>query len=419
MKHVSYERREACLRVAHSLGHTIPIEYTESCQPICDDILLDLAVFFADRNSYAIADLIHSYIVDRSSNNSRLNGLYSKIRRGVLAQNDHKDLQKGFKFLLIKSWGAGFWSEIDNLLGNLMLAEITQRIPVVDWGNNCLFSDQADENAFNLFFEPINCYSKHDLIEDTYSYFPPKWNRSNLDDNDNNKMEGVNSRMAWIYYLNRTENVVISDFFVSVNDCNKWLDSETIMLTKGINSAYRSIFYRHLKIKPEILFEVDSFWNMKMKGQHILAVHVRGSDKVCEDANLPLLNLLYHKEVEAYLCRFPQAQIFLLTDTEQIANEYAEVYGDRLICAPCARTSTQQGVHFQKLSASPCQLGNEVIRDVFLAIRCHSFIGNGLSNVSCAIGFLKDWPVDSCRLLGPNVGLMSRLTYYNEHTLET
>ncbi|MGB8078567.1 MAG: hypothetical protein WCF09_11900, partial [Gallionella sp.] len=35
------------------------------------------------------------------------------------------------RFLLIKAWGYGFWSDVSHVLGQLLLAEITGRTPVV------------------------------------------------------------------------------------------------------------------------------------------------------------------------------------------------------------------------------------------------------------------------------------------------
>lgn len=43
------------------------------------------------------------------------------------------------RYLLIKSWGFGFYSDVIAVLGSLLLAEITHRTPVVHWGKNSLF----------------------------------------------------------------------------------------------------------------------------------------------------------------------------------------------------------------------------------------------------------------------------------------
>jgi hypothetical protein len=37
---------------------------------------------------------------------------------------------------MIKSWGAGFWSDMDDVQSKLPLAEITNRKPIVFWGKS-------------------------------------------------------------------------------------------------------------------------------------------------------------------------------------------------------------------------------------------------------------------------------------------
>lgn len=56
-------------------------------------------------------------------------------------------------FLLIKSWGYGFWSDVEHVIGALLLAEMTGRTPVVHWGGNSYFSD--DEGG-GTPFEPFS-----------------------------------------------------------------------------------------------------------------------------------------------------------------------------------------------------------------------------------------------------------------------
>ena len=42
-------------------------------------------------------------------------------------------------YLLIKSYG--FWSDVEHVIGALLLAEMTGRTPVVHWGGNSYFTD--------------------------------------------------------------------------------------------------------------------------------------------------------------------------------------------------------------------------------------------------------------------------------------
>jgi hypothetical protein len=62
------------------------------------------------------------------------------------------------RYLLIKSWGFGFWADVSQVLGSLLLAEATGRIPVVHWGTESLFSDKSGRDAFGFYFEPVSSF---------------------------------------------------------------------------------------------------------------------------------------------------------------------------------------------------------------------------------------------------------------------
>jgi hypothetical protein len=52
-----------------------------------------------------------------------------------------------------------------------------------------------------------------------------------------------------------------------------------------------------------------------------------------------------------------------------------------------------------------------VLIDALVAARADAFIGNGFSNASVMVGYLREWPEGACTLLGshlfetPNPGL--------------
>src|SRR3974390_1934030 len=102
-----------------------------------------------------------------------------------------QDQQHRGGYLLIKAWGAGFWSDVSHVFGGLLLAEVTGRKPVVHWGRNSRFGDGSDADAFGRFFEPISDYAIEDLIAlDDADFYPRKWRRDNLRDDDNAKWQG-------------------------------------------------------------------------------------------------------------------------------------------------------------------------------------------------------------------------------------
>lgn len=315
------------------------------------------------------------------------------------------------RFLLIKAWGYGFWSDVSHLLGQCLLAEITGRIPVVQWGGNSLFSDALSANAFEAFFEPLSGYGVEELAARCRSFYPPKWSSVNLPMAAVDQREGGGSCCSSLYTLGRAEEVVVSDFHYNVNDLIPWIPPGHPLYGLCADDLFLYLFRRYLRIKPWIAAKAEAFYRQKMAGRLHLALHVRGGDKGGEDPNLSRLNRLYHPEIERYLLHTPDAALFLITDDSEILANYLERYRDRLIHTGATRTGTGEGVHYQS-HPSRYRLGEEVLVDALLAARCESFIGNGLSNVSCAVAQMKAWPPGQLRLLGARLDRLRQFTLY-------
>ena len=319
--------------------------------------------------------------------------------------------RKGERFLLIKAWGYGFWSDVNHLLGQCLVAEMTGRTPVVQWGGNSLFSDDPRENAFESFFLPVTPLTVWDLVSRGRSFYPPKWNRANLALAELNKSHGSWSRTSSLHALERNEDVVVSDFHYAVNDLAPWIPPGDPLHGKSVDEIYLHLFQRYLKVQPHLLERADTFHRERLSGTGTLALHVRGGDKGGEDPGLARLNALYHPEIERFLVAEPKGGLFLLTDDEEILARYRERYGESLVHTVSTRTSSAQGVHYQK-QESRRALGEEVLIDALIAARCDRFLGNGLSNVSLAVAQMKRWEEGSCRLFGARLDRLRQMTLY-------
>lgn len=325
-----------------------------------------------------------------------------KLSKKALKQNKlPRSKSVSLNFLLIKSWGNGFWSDMDHVLGQLLLAEITGRVPIVHWGANSLYHDPSCDNAFDLYFEPVSDYKLEHLVTNDFSYFPPKWSRHNLASPEKDKWEGPYSRMAGFISLAREENVVVSDFHTYVNDLLPWLNSKDSLYGMDAQQVYRFLITRYLKLKPDIQDEIDQFWGEHIKDREVLAIHARGSDKITESPELHSINEQYITYVEKFLDSHPDMAIFLLTDSVDILDIYKKRYPGKLIYNDCLRSKSDLGVHYHQHDNRK-RMGIEIIKDTYLAAKCDYFIGYGGTNVSTTILHLKDWQQDEYVLLGEN-----------------
>lgn len=311
---------------------------------------------------------------------------------------------RGPRYLLIKAWGYGFWADVDHLLGQLLLAEITGRTPVVHWGRNSLFGPGDGSDAFRLYFEPVSEVDARDLARPDYDFFPPKWTAANLFAEDVGKWHGPQSRMAGLYYLHRRERVAVSDFHTGVVALAPWIPPGHPLHGRSVAALYRHLVRRYLRPRPEIMAEVEATAERLLGAAPFLAAHARGSDKAVEFARLDEVNARYFAVVDRLRAARRFTRVFLLTDGAPLLEAFRARYGPRLVAADCQRTAGKVGLHYQR-HEDRRRLGLEVMRDTYLAARAAAFVGNGGSNVSCMVGHLKDWAEEDFTLLWPSIQL--------------
>jgi protein O-GlcNAc transferase len=323
--------------------------------------------------------------------------------QSVIDQPKSEQAEQNEKFILIKAWGQGFWSDVSHVLAQLLVAELTGRTPVVHWGTNSLFGDGTSANAFEFYFETFSKVNVIGLQKEEFDIWPPKWNRENLIEPEINKWSGPNSRIAGLYLLGRKERLVVSDFFTSVVELQPWIPKDHHLYGLSIDELWMYLVRQYLHPKKEIVDEVDRYHEKYFASQDFIAVHMRGSDKTKEQGwYLDEVNRQYKPIIDQYLLTYNFEKIFLMTDDTRILDYFKLTYGEKIITTDCQRTSSTTGVHYLSTSDKR-QLGIEVMVDVYLAARAKIFVGNGLSNPSRFVRYIKDWPEDTMKLLGTNL----------------
>jgi hypothetical protein len=303
------------------------------------------------------------------------------------------------RYLVIKPWGYGFCSDLDHVLGSLLVAEMSGRVPIVHWGKGSLFHDDQDEEGWSRFFEPVSRFSVKDVIGKGYAWFPSKWTDANIRDAEVNKMSGPGSRTAGILLLNQRAEVAVSDMHVPVIELITWIRAGHPWAGLSVQQVYPELVKKHLRPQAAIIERVEAFASAHFKDTPVIAAHVRGGDKHVEDPLLTEKNTRTAALVGDFLRQRPQGRLFLLTDDETCRRSFSERFGERMITTECIRTTTDKGVHYTQQS-SRSRLGEEILTDMYLATRCDAFVGVGSSNVPAMIEHLKDWPPGSFTLHG-------------------
>ncbi len=167
-------------------------------------------------------------------------------------------------------WGFDFWADVSHLLGTLLLAEATGRIPVTWWGGGGLFSDGEEHDAFQFYFQPVSDIALRDLPD--AGFFPPRWNKANLTQSGSGSLQlrskwvGKGSRAGAVYFLNRPEAVAVSDFHIAVINVMPWLPPAHPMHGKPLDTVCRYLAEKYLHPQADIVAACDAFFDAHLAG---------------------------------------------------------------------------------------------------------------------------------------------------------
>jgi hypothetical protein len=294
------------------------------------------------------------------------------------------------KFLLIKARGENFWADVDHVIGQLLVADLAGRTPVVHWGRNSRFAGTGVDNAFDSFFAPVSDATPDADCAVAATFFPAKWTRDNLCEEDAAPSIGAGSRLSNLHLLGRDEDVAVSDFHGKVVDLLPWIDSRSAYHGLDVHTVYRRLMARYLRLQPALLARVDAFERDRMAGRRWLAVHVRGDDKAAGTRDLAQVHAPLNERLRATCAADPGMGILLLTDSDTVANRFRAAHGARALVRVSAPDAGRES-------------GESAAIDAYLAARCDAFLGAGAAMLSTAVGHLKDWRPGRFELIGPDV----------------
>ncbi|MEM9271893.1 MAG: TIGR03032 family protein [Cyanobacteria bacterium P01_F01_bin.143] len=158
-----------------------------------------------------------------------------------------------------------------------------------------------------------------------------------------------------------------------------------------VRNLYHDIYQKYIKIKPDILEEVNQFFDNHLAGNLCLGVHKRHWLHQTEEySQKALVAKDYIELIKQLIAKTRASKIFLATDETETVSEIKKAFGDILICRQDitrASISESREMHWQAKN-SGSSLGREVLIDALILAKC-DFMLHGVSNISTAISFIN------------------------------
>ena len=153
-----------------------------------------------------------------------------------------------FFYIIRRTPGGGFFSNLNFVIHNLLICEKLKMIPIIDMENyktiyNCKKKINKSFNAWDYFFYKISKYSLKEVYQ--------------------------------------SKNIIICDNRTSLNETSSQSHSTKFKFFNSFNfltKKHYRIFKKYVRIKKSLLIEADKFVKKNFKGKKVLGIHYRGTD---------------------------------------------------------------------------------------------------------------------------------------------
>lgn len=271
------------------------------------------------------------------------------------------------KYLVIRinHHGAGFFAYFTFALNQLMYAERHGLKAVVDFGSysatgpNPYFDAAHGDNLWDYFFEPVDgvTYSEvQAMVADPDHPLGPA------------DLTSLSSEDLWFMHQYDPQSL----FGYPYGFYRYKIRYDAAWFERNRREANRLI-EKYVRIKRNVLEEVNGFVERNMAGRPVIGVHARGTDKGAAGCMPALRDIVppeeYIPEIDAYLSSHPGGRIFVATDQRQYIEFFREHYGDIVLSYDALR-STDHRAPFELETAGNYRKGWDVLVDALLLSRC-------------------------------------------------
>jgi hypothetical protein len=261
------------------------------------------------------------------------------------------------KVMLISFTRAGLFGVFFGVLNNLMWCEKNDVIPVVCWDKASYYYVKEGYNGstepWEYYFEPVSDISVEEAKKRSDAFFNYRF-----EDPDRGHIPRTGCHNA--YYRRH--------------------------LNKKYRKVLNQVIQKYIRVKPTILEQVDRFYEQNMAGKITIGIHLRGTDKVQEAAQVtPEMICAKAHEIAQGI---PGCQFFVATDETRLLEEMKKLLKGPVLSFDCHRSSNGKPLHIGGNKDTKAQVGEEVLIEALLLSRCNKLV-HTRSNVSSAVLFMN------------------------------
>ncbi|KXJ23119.1 hypothetical protein AC249_AIPGENE10540 [Exaiptasia diaphana] len=262
-------------------------------------------------------------------------------------------------------------------LDHISLCHNIGGMPTIFW-RNCytVCPRNASVNAWELFFESVN-FKIEDQVKKVFclgNYLGP---------------EAV--IQSHLNIKRSTDKNVERKSLLNLSFRHRDVEGFEGIISRRVRQYANSLIKQYIKVRPNIQQMVDVFFSKYMKGYHVLAVHIRGTDHgdEMEDGKLPQL-MTWIKNAEYHFESLPSPKkIFIASDNSESIRKFISEFGDKVIFTKAHRSYNYEGMDSVHLSnIDHYKLGTEVLVDILLMAKCRHFL-HAESSVASLVAYFN------------------------------
>lgn len=239
-------------------------------------------------------------------------------------------------YVIQRSPGAGLFSNLIFVLNHLKIAEKHKFTPFIDM-----------ENFPTIYNEPT-------------------------------KIDGTKN--SWEYYFHQTSNKSVIEIKKSKN-----IITTNALFYKDFTSnpeKLRKIFKKKIKIKNKYLKLVQSYYNINIKGNKVLAIHYRGTSyKTSAGHPFPPTFKQMSNIIDKLILKNKYDKIFLCTEDKEMFNLLKKKYLKKIIYIESYRSFSDDAFRIYPRKNHRFMLGKEILIEALIMSKCDGLLSTE-TNVS-------------------------------------